>query len=102
MINLVNIYIKRKVIGEKIPTRVPAKSSAVGSVSHRRTWGTRSRKNLMKACLGYRSVRNVRWAVEKMPAQKGMMCDKVRDHCGDVEILLSSRGAKEENFEGLL
>ena len=54
----------------------------------------------MKACLGYRSVRNVRWAVEKMPAQKGMICDKVRDHCGDVEILLSSRGAREENFKG--
>ena len=31
-----------------------------------------------------------------------MMYDKVWGHRSDIEILLSSRGAKEENFEGLL
>ena len=56
-INLVNIYIKRRVTGRKIPTHIPAKSSAVGSTSHRKTWGKWSRKNLMKACLRYRSIR---------------------------------------------
>ena len=90
MINSVSIYIKRRVTSGKIPARVLVKSLAVGSASHRRTWGTWSCKNLMKACLEYRSVRIVRWAVEKMPTQIGMRCDKVRDNCGDVEILISS------------
>ena len=32
----------------------------------------------MKACLGYRSVRSVSWAVEKMLKQIGMRCNKIR------------------------
>ena len=31
-----------------------------------------------------------------------MRCDKVWGHCSDIKILLSSRGAKEENFEGAI
>ena len=56
----------------------------------------------MKACLRYQSVRSMHLAVEKMPVQIEMRCDKVRDHCGDVEIILSSREGREENFEGPL
>ena len=102
MINLDNIYIKKRVTSGKIPTRVLAKSSVIGSASHHRTWGIWSHKNLMKACLRYQSVRSMHLAVEKMPVQIEMRCDKVRDHCGDVEIILSSREGREENFEGPL
>ena len=48
MIDLGSIYIKKIVTSGKTPARVLAKFSAIGSTSHRRTWGTRSRKNLMK------------------------------------------------------
>ena len=84
-----SFYIKERVTSGKIPARVPIKSSAVGSASCRKTWKTWSRKNLMKAR-------------KKIPAQTEMMCDKIRGHCNDIEILLSSRGAREENFNGLL
>ena len=87
---------------EKIAARIPKKSLAIGFASRRRTWGTWSHKILMKAHLGCRSVRRVRWVVKKIPVQIKMMCDKVRGHCNDIEILLSFRGAREENFERLL
>ena len=57
-------------------TQVPMKSSVIRSASDRRTWGTWSRKNLMKARLGCRSVRSVRWAIRKAPAQIDVMYDK--------------------------
>ena len=31
-----------------------------------------------------------------------MRCDKVRGHCSDIKILLSSREVREENFEGAI
>ena len=69
MIDLGSIYIKGNVTSGKIPARIQAISSVVGSASHCRTWGTWSRKNLMKARLGCQSIRSVPWVVKKVPAQ---------------------------------
>ena len=44
--------------------RVPAKFLTIGFASRRRMWETWSRKNLMKAHLGCRSVWSVLWAVK--------------------------------------
>ena len=65
MVELGSIYIKKTVTSEKIPARVLANSSAVGSASHYISWGTLSRKNLMKARLVCRSIRSVSWAIKK-------------------------------------
>ena len=65
MVELGSIYIKKTVTSEKIPTRVLANSSAVGSASHCISWRTLSRKNLMKARLVCRSIRSVSWAIKK-------------------------------------
>ena len=73
-----NIYIKERVTSGKIPTHVLVRSSAVGSASHHRTWGTRSRQNLMKTRLICRSVRSMLWAVKKASAQLKVMYDKRR------------------------
>ena len=73
VIDLSGIYSKEKVTSEKIPAQVPAKSLVVGSASRRRTWGTRSSKNLMRACLICRSVRSVSWAVKKASTQAEVM-----------------------------
>ena len=51
MIDLDSIYIKKIATSWKTLAQVLAKSLAVGSASHRRTWGTGSCKNLMKMCL---------------------------------------------------
>ena len=59
------IYIKGKARSGKIPARYPTKVSAVGCASRRRMWGTRGRKNLMRARLKCRSTRNVPRAVKK-------------------------------------
>ena len=59
-----SVYTKGRETSEKIPTRVPTKSSAVGSVLCRRTWGTWRRRNLMKAHLRCWSVRSMHWAVK--------------------------------------
>jgi len=48
---------KKKVTSGKIPARVLAKFSTIGSASHHRTWGTWSRKNLMRASVKCRNVR---------------------------------------------
>ena len=50
----------------KTPARALAKSLAMGSTSRCRTWGTGSRKNLMKAHLECQSIRSVPWAIKKM------------------------------------
>ena len=73
IIDLGNIYIKKIGISRKIPIRVLAKSSVVGSVSLRRTWGTGSRKNLMKARLQCRSIRSMSWPVKKASSQSGVV-----------------------------
>ena len=90
-----NICIKKRVPSGKSPARVPIKSSAIGSTSHRGTWGTWSRKNLMKARLGCRSVRSVRWAVKKAPTQTEVMYDKYRVV---VVISKSSFSPKEQKM----
>ena len=41
------------------------KSFAIGSTSCHRTWGTWSRRNLMKGHLECQIVKSVRWAVKK-------------------------------------
>ena len=73
-----NICISERATSGKVPARVSIKSPAVGFASHRRTWETWSHKNLMKACLGYRSVKSVRWAVKKAPVQIEVIYDKCR------------------------
>ena len=88
-----------RVTSGKIPTRVPTKSFAIGSALRHGTW---SCKNLMKARLECQSIKSMRWAVKKIPVQMVMRCDKVRGHCSDIKILLSSRGAREENFKGAI
>ena len=73
IIDLGNIYIKKIGTSRKIPIQVLAKSSAVGSVSRRRTWGTEICKNLMKARLRCRSIRSMSWAVKKASSQSGVV-----------------------------
>ena len=72
-VDLRGIYIKKEAKRGKTPTRYPIKTSAVRSTSHCRTWGTGSRKNLLKAhlecrnaCLGQlkRRLRGQRWNAE--------------------------------------
>ena len=72
------IYIKEGVGCKKIPARFLAKSSIVGFTSCRRTWGTGSRKNLMKMRLECRSTRSVSWAVKKASSQSEVERDERR------------------------
>ena len=74
-IDLSGNYIKEKATSRKIPTHVPTKSLTVGFALRRRTWGTWSRKNLMKACLVCQSVRSASWVVKKASTQAEEMCD---------------------------
>ena len=48
VIDLRGIYTKERVRSGKIPAWFPTKPSTVGFASHHRTYGTGSRKNLMK------------------------------------------------------
>ena len=86
------IYIKEKATSGKIPAHVPAESSTVGFASCRRTWGTGSRKNLMKACLVCRSVRSVSWAVKKASTQ----AEDMRDGHGLAKMTSKSSFLPEE------
>ena len=63
-VDLKGIYIRGEARSEKIPAQYQMKTSAVGFASHRRTWGTRGRKNLMRARLECRSAKNVPWAIK--------------------------------------
>ena len=78
MIDSSSIYIKNRVTSGKIPAQVPTKSPAVGSTLRRRTWGTWSCKNLMKACLRCQSVKSVHWATKKAYMQTEVMYGKSR------------------------
>ena len=69
------IIISKRTSG-KIPAQVQTKFSVVGSASCRRTWGTWSCRNLMKARFRCWSVRSVRWAVKKALVQTEVMYDK--------------------------
>ena len=55
----------------------------------------------MKAHLGCQSVRSMCWVVKKEPTQTMMIYDKRGGTCANIEIPFFSRGAKEENFDGL-
>ena len=67
--DLSGIYTKEKAKSGKIPARFLAKPSTVGFVSHRRTLGIKSHKNLMRTCLEYYSARSVSWAIKKASLQ---------------------------------
>ena len=64
-VDLRGIYIKGEARSWKILARYPTKVSVVGCASCSKTWGTRGRKNLMRAHLECRSARNVPRAVKK-------------------------------------
>jgi len=53
-----------------------SKISAIGSALRRRTWGTGSRKNLMRTCLECRSIRSMPWAVKKASLQSEVVYDE--------------------------
>ena len=72
------IYIKDKATSKIIPTPVPAESSTLGSPTCCRTWGTGSRKNLMKVCLVCWSARSMPWAVTKVSSQAKVRCNGYR------------------------
>jgi len=72
------IYIKEGVRSGKIHAQYPTKTLAVGFASRRRTWGTRSRKNLMKARLECQSTRSVPWAVKKASSLAEVGCREQR------------------------
>ena len=73
LIDLGSIYIKGIATSGKIPPLFSMRSSTVGFALYRRTWGTRSRKNLMKACHACRSVKSLSWAVKKAYTQVEVM-----------------------------
>ena len=93
MIKSDSIYIKKIVISGKVLAWILAYSSAVGSPSRRRMWGTWSRKNLMKTRLVCQSVRSVPWVVKKTSVQSGMMYD---EH-GVIIVKLRSSSLPEES-----
>ena len=97
MIDSGSIYIKNKVTSGKIPARVPTKSPIVGSTLRRRTWGTWSCKNLMKACLRCQSVKSVHWATKKAFAQTNVMYGKSRV----VVAISKSSFLQEEQKKGI-
>ena len=78
LIDLGRIYIKGIATSGKIPTLFLPRFSVIGFASRRRTWGTGSRKNLIKACLVCQSIRRVSWAVKKVSTQAKVMCDEHR------------------------
>ena len=86
-IHLKGIYIKEEARSGKIPARYPIKISAVRFASRRRTWGTGSRKNLMKAHLKYQSAKSVPWAVKKTSSLAEVGC---REHMATAVMSRSS------------
>ena len=91
-VDLRGIYIKEGVRSGKIPVRYPTKTSAVGFASRRRTWGTRSRKDLMKAHLKCQSTKSVPWAVKKVSSRGEVGC---KEHRATIVTLKSSFLPKE-------
>ena len=67
--DLSGIYTKEKAESGKIHTRFLARPSTIGFTSHRRTWGIKIRKNLMRTCLEYYNARSVSWAIRKASLQ---------------------------------
>ena len=86
-VDLRDIYIKEGYRSGKIPVRYLTKISAVGFVSCHRMWGTRIRKNLMKAHLEYQSTKSMPWAVKKVSSQAEVGC---KEHRATTVMLKSS------------
>ena len=72
--DLRGIYIKEEAKSGKTPAWCPIKTSAVRSTSYRRTWGTGSRKNLLKAHLECQNAGSVSWAVKKASSWAEVEC----------------------------
>ena len=87
-----SIYTKERVRSGRIPAWFLTKSSVVGLTSRCRTWGTESRKKLMKMRLKCRNIRSVLWTVEKTPAQTEVMYGK----SGVIVVILKSSFFPEE------
>ena len=73
LIDLGSIYIEGIPISGKIPALFLVKPSTVGFASWHRTWGTRSCKNLMKACHTCRSIKSMSQVVKKETTQEEVM-----------------------------
>ena len=76
MIDLGSIYIKKIVTSGKTPARVLVKFSAIGSTLRCRTWGTGSRKNLMKMRLECWNIKSVSWVDKKASSQSEVIYDE--------------------------
>ena len=81
------IYIKEEVRSRKIPAQYPTKISVVRFASRYITWGTRSRKNLLKVHLERLKAKNVPWAVKKTSSLVEVGC---RGHRATTMTLKSS------------
>ena len=78
VIDLRGIYTKERVRSGKIPAWFPTKPSTVGFASHHRTYGTGSRKNLMKMHLECWSTKSMPLAIKKASSQAEVGCDGLR------------------------
>ena len=85
--DLSGIYTKERAESGKIPARFPSKPSIVGFTSRRRTWGTESRKNLIRTCFEHCSARSVSWVVKKASLQSE---EERNGHGANVEKSKSS------------
>ena len=81
------IYVKEEVRSRKIPTQYPTKISVVRFASRCITWGTRSRKNLLKVHLERLKAKNVPWAVKKTSSLVEVGC---RGHRATTMTSISS------------
>ena len=77
-VDLRGIYIKEEAKSGKTPARDPIRTSAVKSTSHHRTWGTWSRKNLLKVHLECQNVRSMSWVVKKASSRAEVECREYR------------------------
>ena len=85
--DLSDIYTKKRAESGKVPAKFLAKPSTVGFTSRRRTWGTESRKNLIRTCFEHCSARSVSWVVKKASLQSE---EERNGHGANVEKSKSS------------
>ena len=64
-VDLMGIYTKEREESGKIPAKFPTKPSTLRFASCCRTWGTKSRQNLIRTCLECCSVWSMFWANKK-------------------------------------
>ena len=96
------LYQRKKGTSEKIPTPILTRFLAIWFTSQRRMRGTRSSQNLMRAHSRLRSIKSVPWAVKKALVLVEDKTRRAQNMSENVKILLSARGAKKQDFEGLL